>query len=314
MTKDALLAARPDIRRIGYSGAPVNFARADLSLNEDLKPEAWPYRHARYDVTGGRLVGVLLTGYPEAAELHAARLKAIGSAKALWGDEYAAEIVSSPANIIMVSPVLVWTRENSEIRLTVPPDLPAKSRFSSTVALDVRLSARRSIPESEIVLPAAQRARLFEECGVEDRVPKGPADLGVDELRAAPESGVVDGRAVVLSVRLERDYRDLRAGEDGRPLTATFSLFAKDGKPFPPGVRFERAWIQRGRELWRIAALEDEAVENPYFAPERRASAKGGPRWPALDADVVVRVIDRDGRAFLLGARKQRIIAVGFPR
>jgi len=169
MTQEALLAARPEIRRKNLAGANVNFARPNNSLNEDLKLEAWPYRHARYDVIEGRVAGVLLTGYPDPAELRAARLKAIGSAKALWGAGYAAELVPSPGNVIMVSPVLVWAAGDRGMRLTVPPDLPAKSRHSSMVSLDLRLASDRRLPESEVVLPAAQRARLFEECGVEDR-------------------------------------------------------------------------------------------------------------------------------------------------
>lgn len=312
MTKDALLSSRPAIQKKNLAGTAINFARKDLSLNEQLGAEAWPFRHARYDVTGGRLVGVLLSGYPEPEELRAARLKASASAKALWGDGYAAELVASPHNVVSVSPVLVWEKEGRGVRLTLPPDVPAKSRQSSVIALDVRLAANRSFPESDVVLPAAQRAQLLEQCGVEDRRPPGPADLGVDELRAAPESVVLDGRTVVLRVELRRDYGGLRPPTDGRPMTAHFILFANDGRPFPTGVRMERAWVRRGRELWRIPALEDDSsIPRNAAAPELRASAEGGPRWPALTADAVVRLIDRDGRAVLLGARKQSIVALG---
>lgn len=169
MTKDALLASRPAIQRKSLAGADMNLGRKDLSLNEVLGPEAWPYRHARYDVTGGRLVGVLLTGYPEPEEHRAARLKASASAKALWGDGYATELVASPLNNVRVSPVLVWETEGRGVRLTLPPDPPSKRREASVISLDVRLASHRQFPEPEVVLPAEKRAQLLEQCGVEDR-------------------------------------------------------------------------------------------------------------------------------------------------
>lgn len=174
MTQDALLEARPAIKRKNYSGVTVPASRPNNSWNEDLPPEAWPYRHARYDVTGGLLVGVRLTGYPKPEELRAARLKAIASAKALWGGEYAAELAASPLNSVKVSPVLVWAKEDRGVRLTVPPGPDPGSRHALVVSLDVRLPSLRLAPESEVVLPDAQRALLLEECGVEDRRPPGP--------------------------------------------------------------------------------------------------------------------------------------------
>lgn len=315
MAQAALLEARPAIKRKNYAGVSVPVSRPNNSWNEDLTPEAWPYRHARYDVTDGVLVGVQLTGYPTREELRAARLKAIASAKALWGAEYAAELVVSPLNSVAVSPVLVWMKEGRGVRLTVPPGPDPGSRHALVVSLDVRLPSGRLAPESEIILPDAQRALLFEQCGVEDRRPPGPPEFGVDEMSAAPESLLLDGRTVVLSARFERDYRNLRVGEDAKALTGSFTLRATDGKPFPAGVRFDGAWVRRGWEVWRISVLEELAADRrAASAHERRASASGGPRWPALEADAVVRVIDRDGRALLLRARRQKILAVGFGR
>jgi len=168
MTQEALLEARPGIMRKNYSGVTVPVSRPQNSWNEHLTAEAWPYRHARYDVAGGRLIGVLLSGYPEPAELRAARLQAIAVAKSVWGEGYAAELVAAS---FVTSPVLVWTQGDRGVRLVLPPDPAPKLRQTPMITLDVRAASDRRAPESEVALPAAARAKLFEECGVEDRRP-----------------------------------------------------------------------------------------------------------------------------------------------
>lgn len=311
MPKKALLAARPEIKRKLYDGKPVDFTLQDLTLHENLPPGAWPYTLASYYVNGGRLSGVRLYGSLWPSQLRAGRLVATSGARALWGADYFSGIEVTTE----LAPVLEWSHKGRDARLRLPPPGTSKHPSAARIELDVRSASESRSREPDPHIPAATRASLFEECGVEDRRRPGPRELGYDELRAAPASVLIDGRTVVLHARLERDYRNLRAGEDGRPLTGEFTLRTTDGQPFPAGVRFDGAWVWRGYELWRIPTLRASfAGRAPVAASELRASASGGPLWPAMNADAVVRVIDREGKVLLVGAREQSIGAVGFGR
>lgn len=305
MTQEALLASRPDIHRKNYAGTTVPAARPNNSWNEYLGPEHWPYRFARFDVKGGVLVGVFLHGDAKPEELSAARLQATASARTMWGQDYTAEIETYG---FVTAPVAVWTKADRVVRLFLSPK-PAKIYVGSTnISLDVRLASERRAPQTETVIPAAKRAQLFEECGVEDRRPAAPAELGFDELKAAPLSVLIDGREVALSAYLRREFAKSPA-QDGEPLTADFTVVALDGKPFPAGLRFDAAWVLRGQELWRVPPLTTRGENRG--SPELRASATGGPRWGGR-TNAVVRLIDRDGRAVLLAAPGRDIVFGNF--
>ena len=176
------------------------------------------------------------------------------------------------------------------------------------ISLEVRLASERSAPQTQIVLSAAKRAKLFEDCGVEDRRAPAASGPGHEELLAAPQSISLDGREVILNAYLRREFAKFPA-QDGEPLTADLTVIARDGKPFPPGVRIDGAWVQRGLELWAIPSLMPRGARPD--SPELRAGATGGPRWGG-QTRTVVRLIDRDGRAVLLAAPGRDIVFGNF--
>lgn len=307
MTKAALLAARPAIERAEYTGKPVNLALEDLTLNEKLPPAAWPYTLAQYRVYAGRLAEVDLYGSLWKSQLRAARLQATATARALWGGDYAVEVRMAET----IAPVLIWETKGREARLRLPPDPGPGSGGTPTIHLDVGVPSDRPVQGADHLMPAAKRARLLEECGVEDRRRRGPADLGYDEYRAVPESAEIDGRAVILTSYLRRDFEAPRPAGDP-PMTAVFTLRAKDGRPFPSGVRFERAWVRSGWDVWRIPSLKADAPGPAGdSSPELRASVWAGPPWPAREADAVVRLTTRDGRALMIRSRESSIVFSG---
>lgn len=303
MSQEALLAARPEIRRKNYSGVTVPATRPHNSWNEHLAAGAWPYRFARYDVKGGVLVGVRLTGDPTIEEQRAARLQAMAGARALWGPDYAAEL---EAHAVATTATAVWTKGDRVVRLALAPKPKKVYVGSAHISLDVRLASESVIPQTKVVLPAAERARLFEECGVEDRRASAEPGPSYDELLAAPQSVLIDGREVILTAYLRRDFAKHPA-QDGEPMTANFTALARDGKPIPAGVRFDGAWIRNGRDLWHVPALTTER----RGSTELRAAASGGPRWGGK-AHCVVRLIGLDGRAVLLAAPARDIVYGNF--
>jgi hypothetical protein len=107
---------------------------------------------------------------------------------------------------------------------------------------------------------------------------------------------------------------------DGKPMIAVLKVATYDKKSFPSGVRIDRAWVLFGEHMWETSEFREHAEGltnnkdshegwvNCPDSPVCEAVARGGPKWgPGIFVDVVVRLTDREGRHYLLQARKQYV-------
>jgi hypothetical protein len=141
-------------------------------------------------------------------------------------------------------------------------------------------------------------------CACEAGMPTSPAGPG--ELRSAPTSIVVDGRALTLRASLWRDFMPI-SPPDGRPLAAVLQVQPADGTPVSPSIRATAVYVVLGGDVWTAAALEERPRSET--APAYEVVARDGPKWgPDVNVDVVVRLTD-GSRSWLLRAPEQRISA-----
>ena len=107
---------------------------------------------------------------------------------------------------------------------------------------------------------------------------------------------------------------------DGKPMIAVFKVATSDKESFPNGIRLDRAWVLFGEQTWETSNFRDkmDAPANDKQSTEKwincadtsvcEAVARGGPKWgPGVFVDVVVRLTNREGRHYLLQARKQYV-------
>lgn len=114
----------------------------------------------------------------------------------------------------------------------------------------------------------------------------------LDELRAAPTSLVVAGRQVSIEVSLWRDFMPA-APPDGQPLAVVIRL-PKEAV----SLEVTNSWVVLESQVWAAAPTVVDAYE-------RRWAARDGPKWgPGVDVDVVMRVRDSGGSAYLVRTPK----------
>jgi hypothetical protein len=142
--------------------------------------------------------------------------------------------------------------------------------------------------------------------------------VSITDLRKAPTKVVLDGRSLSLSAYLWRDFMLSNfPAPDGSPMMAVLKVTTADKEPFPSGVRMDRAWVLFEEQVWEANEFRAQ-VKSPRYdrdswincsnSPVCEVTARGGPKWgPDVFVDVVVRLIDREGRRYLLQARKQYV-------
>jgi hypothetical protein len=134
--------------------------------------------------------------------------------------------------------------------------------------------------------------------------PTSPSDVTRSQLAAAPTRIVADGKTLTLTTSLWRDFMPI-SPPDGRPLAAVLTIAAEDGSPVPATVTADTSWVIHGSEVWTAAVEQRPRAET---APAYEVIARNGPKWgPDVSVDVIVRLIDSSGRAFLLRAPAQPI-------
>jgi hypothetical protein len=134
--------------------------------------------------------------------------------------------------------------------------------------------------------------------------PTSPSDVTRSQLAAAPTRIVADGKTLTLTTSLWRDFMPI-SPPDGRPLAAVLTIAAEDGSPVPATVTADTSWVIHSSEVWTAAVEQRPRAET---APAYEVIARNGPKWgPDVSVDVVVRLIDSSGRAFLLRAPAQPI-------
>ena len=159
-------------------------------------------------------------------------------------------------------------------------------------------------PSENLVVSIASVA-LALVTGCEDLGVAVPPTLPVETLLAAPETLVVQNRTLTLSTNLWRDFMPSPDG-DRSQLIALVYVEAVDPAPLPAGVSSDAVWIVSGKEVWK-SFFSDEPRPPGEQRPNRIcAIARDGPRWNG-NVDVIVRVLDGHGKAFLLRAARQNI-------
>ena len=142
--------------------------------------------------------------------------------------------------------------------------------------------------------------------------------VSIEDLRSAPTEVVLDGRSLSLSAYPWRDFMpSTLPAPDGSPMMVVLKIATSDKKPFPSGVRIDRAWVLFGEQAWEASEFRARVKSPPYDkdswincgdSPVCEATARDGPKWgPGVFVDVVVRLTDKEGRHHLLQALKQYV-------
>lgn len=173
-----------------------------------------------------------------------------------------------------------------------------------------------------LVLALMSVAFLFEESRAQsqaqENLPVSVKDLpvSVKELKNAPAEIVVDGKSLSLSTSPWRDYSPGPPGY-GRPLMLGLKVVTTDKKDFPGGVRVDRVWLVFGEQIWDVTPrISDLSATKQRWikcsvSPECEVPTQMGPtEGPIFFVDVVVRLIDKEGKPHLIQAKKQRITGV----
>jgi hypothetical protein len=92
-------------------------------------------------------------------------------------------------------------------------------------------------------------------------------------------------------------------------MKTSFRLLSETGTPLPSILREERIWILQGDEVWETNAIDETVGASNGIS--RDFLVHGGPTWQSMaPIDAVIRLMDRNGSAFLLAVRHQKISAV----
>ena len=168
------------------------------------------------------------------------------------------------------------------------------------------------------LLPALILAAFpFKQLPAQTGQSKENLSVSIKDLRNAATKIVLDGRPLSLSAYPWRDFMpSTLPAPDGSPMMVVLKVATADKKPFPSGVRMDRAWVLSGEQVWETS--EFRHAKNPgkdswincSDSPVCEATAREGPKWgPGVFVDVVVRLTDKEGRHHLLQVRKQCVEA-----
>ena len=168
------------------------------------------------------------------------------------------------------------------------------------------------------VLGLMSMAVLFTEIHAQvDQAKENLPVVSIKDLRNAPAEIVLDGKSLSLSAYLWRDFAPGPIGE--RPLMVVVKVATSDKQPFPSRVRIDRIWVLFGEEIWasdyRGRSQDPSDTKEDWIycsdSPVCEASARGGPLWrPGVLVDVVVRLLDKEGKHHLIQVQRQTINAV----
>jgi len=137
-----------------------------------------------------------------------------------------------------------------------------------------------------------------------------PSSIPTDTLLAAPQEVKIAGQRYVLETYLSRDFKP-GSPPEGAPLTALVWVRALVPPPSLPPLEADRLWVIKGAEVWE-ADLQGKTL--PYLPEEDSVlgkTAEGGPKWAVGSrVEVIIRLLDEKGHAYLLRASEQEIYAV----
>lgn len=127
----------------------------------------------------------------------------------------------------------------------------------------------------------------------------------LEVLRAAPTIARIANKRLTLWPFLWRDFQP-SIPPGGRPLIAVLRVTTADSTRFPADVRADSTWVLFGDQMWATAVAEE--LPRRENSPSLEVIAGDGPKWePYVYVDVVIRLWDGRGRAYLLQAPHQLI-------
>ena len=148
---------------------------------------------------------------------------------------------------------------------------------------------------------------------------KQDSSIPIKDLRNAPTTVVVNNRSLHLSAYAWRDFSPGIGTMGDRSLSVAVKITSADNQPLQVGLRMQRAWILFGEQVWEVSNLRggkpgQDEVKDSWIGcgngPECQVSLRGGPMWePGVYIDVVLRLTDSEGKAYLIQAPNQKIIA-----
>jgi len=168
-----------------------------------------------------------------------------------------------------------------------------------------------------LVLALMSVAFLFKEVPAQVDQSKENLPVSVKDLRNAPAKIVLDGKSLSLSTYVGRDFMPGSWGHGGSPLMVGVKVATFDKQAFPSRARIDRIWVLFEEQIWAsdyrgVPLTPSNSNKEGWIycsnSPVCEASVQGGPQWrPGVLVDVVVRLIDKEGKHYLIQARRQEI-------
>ena len=169
----------------------------------------------------------------------------------------------------------------------------------------------------KLVLALMSVAFLFKQVPAQLDQSKEKLPVSIEDLRKAPAEIVIDGKSLSLSTYVGRDFSP-GSSPGGRPLLVSVKVATSDKQAFPSRVRIDRVWVLFGEQIWssdiRGVPLDPSNNNNKegYIycsdSPVCGISVNANAQWnPGVFVDVVVRLIDKQGKHHLIQARNQEI-------
>ena len=137
------------------------------------------------------------------------------------------------------------------------------------------------------------------------KTPTSPLSGTPSDLSLATKVAAISGQNYTLSTTLWRDFQPI-SPPDGKPLIVVVNIIESNAEIFSTGVRADSLWIISGNQVWSgIFSTENRSGVPAHI---REKIARDGPKWgPGIQVDVVVRLLDKEERFYLLKAENQLI-------
>ncbi len=124
----------------------------------------------------------------------------------------------------------------------------------------------------------------------------------IAELLDAPTVLDRDGRTLLLYASLSRNFMPGEAPPDGSGLVVHVKVWSEDSLPTNVDLTTDRVWVIRrsARAVWEAEARLYTPAPHGFLCA---TAATEGPKWDiGLLCDVVMRLVDTDGRTWLFRA------------
>lgn len=134
-----------------------------------------------------------------------------------------------------------------------------------------------------------------------------PPDIPINQLLAAPDTIIVEGRQLLLSTSMWRDFQPI-SPPDGKPLIAIIYITATDTAKLPPTMSSDAVWIVHNRQVWK-SWFTGESIPPSEQKPNRLVKvARNAPKWgPGVFVDVIIRFNGRQNQIYFLRSPNQFI-------